>query len=323
MDMTSQNVGYMRRGFDPADCRGNVVRVGGNAWTLQAADGKAAFGAAGTCSVTGPMAVADAGQWKNPVALLASQGTAQPIACGSISLAENPEVYWDLRADSAGTNAAPVAPAAEFAAAWQRQVDLEKRVAVDSPDPWLNAAVAVSVHAIDGVYRDGIFTHAGMRWGVPLLGWRTLFGATAYGFHDAVKTDAATFIRHQITNSDQTVAHADPAALLASQAPDSRLFGKGRIDFHQPHHYDMQSQFFDQVSHAWRWTGDAELEKFLRPALELHCEYLKDCFDPAGLGIYESYANTWPTDDQWYNGGGTSEETAYAYRAETTAWQLA
>jgi len=65
------------------------------------------------------------------------------------------------------------------------------------------------------------------------------------------------------------------------------------------------------------------MEKLLRPALELHCEYLKDCFDPAGLGIYESYANTWPTDDQWYNGGGTSEETAYAYKAEETALLMA
>jgi hypothetical protein len=46
-------------------------------------------------------------------------------------------------------------------------------------------------------------------------------------------------------------------------------------------------------------------------------------FHPDGSGIYESYANTWPTDNQWYNGGGTSEETAYAYRVEMTALQLA
>ena len=31
----------------------------------------------------------------------------------------------------------------------------------------------------------------------------------------------------------------------------------------------LQSQFFDQVQHAWRWTGDPELEKLLRPSLEL------------------------------------------------------
>ncbi len=55
----------------------------------------------------------------------------------------------------------------------------------------------------------------------------------------------------------------------------------------------------------------------------MHCDYIRECFDPAGLGIYESYANTWPTDDQWYNGGGTSEETAYAFRAESAALELA
>ena len=85
----------------------------------------------------------------------------------------------------------------------------------------------------------------------------------------------------------------------------------------------MQSQFFEQIQHAWRATGDPELESLLAKSLPLHCEYLQQCFDPEKLGIYESYCNTWPTDDQWYNGGGTSEETAYAYRAEYTALQLA
>jgi len=99
-----------------------------------------------------------------------------------------------------------------------------------------------------------------MRWGVPLLGWRTVYGGTVFGWHDNVKTDARNFISHQITESSQTTAHADPKASLSSQAPDSRMFGKGRIDFHHPHHYDMQSQFFDQVQHAWRWTGDPELD---------------------------------------------------------------
>jgi hypothetical protein len=323
MDMTSQDVSYMHRGFDAKDCQGNVAQVRDNSWTLRARDGKSSLCAAGTCSVAAPMVVADAGQWRNPLALLASQGNTLPLVCGSFSLAANAEAYWYLRAGEADDNTLAMPATAEFAAGLERQTNLETQVVVDTPDPWLNAGVAVSVHAIDGTYRDGIFTHAGMRWGVPLLGWRTLFGATTYGFHDAVKNDAATFISHQITTSDKTAPHADPQALLSSQAPDSRLFGRGRINFHQPNHYDMQSQFFDQVAHAWRWTGDAELEQRLRPALDLHCEYLQECFDPAGLGIYESYANTWPTDDQWYNGGGTSEETAYAYRAEETVGVLA
>ncbi len=323
MDMTSQNVKYMLRGFAATDCENNKVQAHGNSWTLQAATGRSKNMAVGTCSADTKVMVADAGVWKDPITLLASQGKALPIACGTVALAGQQDVYWGLCSSQADGVPAQKALAEEFAAGLQRVTDIEKQVVVETPDPWLNAAVGASVNANDAHFRDGIYTHSGMRWGVPLLGWRTVYGGTVFGWHDNVKTDAQHFISHQITESGQTNAHADPKASFSSQAPDSRMFGKGRIDFHHPHHYDMQSQFFDQIQHAWRWTGDPDLEKLLRPSLDLHCEYIKDCFDPAGLGIYESYANTWPTDDQWYNGGGTSEETAYAYASEKTALQLA
>ena len=45
---------------------------------------------------------------------------------------------------------------------------------------------------IVGVFREGIFTHSGIRWGVALLGWRTIFGGTVYGWHDRVKIQART-----------------------------------------------------------------------------------------------------------------------------------
>jgi hypothetical protein len=320
-DMTSQKVVYMTRGFDPADCEQNVAQAQGDSWSLQA--GTSSPIATGHCSEATTIVIADAGAWKDPVAFLASHESSQPMACGAVSLASDHDIYWLLRGPPEGGGANDKSPADEFAEGMQRVEAIEKQVVVDTPDPWLNAAVGASTSVIDGVYRGNVYTHAGMRWGVPLLGWRTLFGGTVYGAHDNVKADATFFIGKQITASDLTTPKADPAADLASQAPESRMFGKGRVNADQPHHYDMQSQFFDQVEHAWRWTGDSDLEKLLRPSLDLQCEYIKDCFDPEGLGIYESYANSWPTDDQWYNGGGTSEETAYAYRAEETALQLA
>lgn len=327
-DMTSQKVPYMTRGFAPGDCEHNGVTVkNGDGWTLQAVDGSSSPIATGLCSEQSNATIADASAWKDPVALLASRGAAagisQRIACGTISLTSDHDIYWRLRGPEDAEIWGGKSPADEFADGMQRAEAIEKQVVVDTPVPWLNAAVGASTSVIDGVYRGTMYTHAGMRWGVPLLGWRTLFGGTVYGWHDNVKADATSCIAKQITQSDLTAPEADPAALLASQGPDSRMFGQGRVNADQPHHYDMQSQFFDQVEHAWRWTGDPDLEKLLRPALDLDCAYIKDCFDPEGLGIYESYANSWPTDDQWYNGGGTSEETAYAYRAEETALQLA
>ncbi len=323
MDMTSQTVKYMLRGFAASDCKNNKVLTHGASWTLQSVTEKDQDTAVGMCSTDTQARIADANYWENPAALLASHGNELPMACGTVALVGGQDLYWGLRSSRSEGATAPPTLAEQFAAGLRRVVEFEKRVIVETPDSWLNAAVGASVIANDAHFRDGIYTHSGMRWGVPLLGWRTVFGGTVYGWHDRVKTDAQKFISKQITDSDKTTAHANPSALLTSQAPDSRLFGKGRIDFHNPHHYDMQSQFFDQVQHAWRWTGDSELEKLLRPALNLHCEYIKVCFDPSNLGIYESYANTWPTDDQWYNGGGTSEETAYAYASEKTALQLA
>jgi len=309
------------RGFSPGNCAGNVVQASGQWWTLQPA-GADSPAAGGRCSAASQIVVADASAWEDPLALLASLAKSQPIACGTVPLVTGEDVYWFLRSASEA-KADDASPQRAFTAGKERALAIETRVVVDTPDSWLNAAVGASSSVTDGVFRKSMYTHAGMRWGVPLLGWRTIFGGTVYGWHERVMADARLCIDKQIKESDHTTPEPDPSAELASQAPDSRMFGVGRVDSYQPHHYDMQSQFFDQLQHAWRWTGDQDLEELLRPAIELHCQYIKDCFDPVGLGIYESYANTWPTDDQWYNGGGTSEETAYAYRAEMTALQLA
>ncbi len=318
-DVTSiAQANRVKKSFAPDDCRGNQISLAGNSWTVQLSTNDATS-TIGRCSVPTTLTVADASQWQNPAALLASHAQDLPLACGCISLSTNREIFWVVRRDDQGfTN---LDCAAIFAAGLQRVEAIENRVVVETPDAWLNAAVGASGIVMDGVFRDGMFTHAGMRWGVPLLGWRTQFGGTVYGWHDRVLTEAEYCLAKQVTSSDKTESQADGKDGLACQSVDSRLFGKGRVNAYQPWHYDMQSQFFDQLVHAWRWTDDAQLGKILRPALELHLDYLNDCFDRGG--IYESYANTWPTDDQWYNGGGTAEETAYAYTSEKAALKFA
>ncbi len=316
-DMTSQSGKLSYRGFDPASCEHNETAVNGNSWTVQGTGSLPVV--TGRCSVETKMSLADADAWKDPALLLTTQGYSRAIACGSLPVQSNQDIYWSFLGPDAGVGNSP---AKDFAAGKERAQMLESRAVIDTPDRWLNAAFAASSIVEDACFRDGIYTHSGMRWSKALIGWRTIFGGTVFGAHENVKTQAAYCLGKQIKDSDRTSAQADPKLGLTRQSPQSRLFGKGRVDVYNPPHYDMQTQFFDQLEHAWRWTGDKTLEKLLRPALDLHCEYLKDCFDPAGLGIYESYANTWPTDDQWYNGGGTSEETAYAYQAELTAFQL-
>ena len=127
----------------------------------------------------------------------------------------------------------------------------------------------------------------------------------------------------QVLKSDYTECRPDPNYGLALPTSNSRIFGKGRITAHHGFCYDMQSVWFDSLIHAWRWTGDPELEALLRPALELHLEWQRDCFDPDGNGLYESYANAWATDAVWYNGGEGTQTTAYAYNGYLAAAEMA
>jgi DUF1680 family protein len=196
------------------------------------------------------------------------------------------------------------------------------RMKISTPDPYLDAAAKVSVFAVDGTWYPPVFVHGGMLWNSPLPGWRTVFGGTMYGWHDRVLEQAKHYIATQVKESEKKIPKADPASLLTLQHADSRFYGKGRIIKDQKR-YNMQSQLFDQLIEEYRWTADPELIKILREALELHLEWLQECFDPDGDGVYESFLNTWPTDSQWYNGGGTAEETSYAYRAHLAARDMA
>lgn len=196
------------------------------------------------------------------------------------------------------------------------------RISIDTPDKYLDAVASSSVFAVDGTWYPPVFVHGCMQWNNALPGWRTIFGGTVYGWHDRVKQEAAYYIDSQVKDSDKLTAKADTALLLTGQHKDSRFYGTGRILKDQSF-YDMQSQFFDQLVEEYRWTNDSSFVKLLRPALELHLKWMEDCFDPDGDGLYESYINSWPTDSQWYNGGGSAEATSYAYRAHKAALDMA
>jgi hypothetical protein len=196
------------------------------------------------------------------------------------------------------------------------------RVVVQSPDPYLDADVASANHAVDAVYYPPVFRHGCMAWNVRLPGWRTLFGGTVFGWHDRVVEQAKFYIASQVKESPLVEADPDPALRLCNESEKSRLWGKGRI-VKDASRYDFQSQLFDQLVHAWRWTGDKDLERLLRGPLELHAEWMKDCFDPDDDGLYESYINTWPTDTVWYDGGGSVEESVYAWTAHRALEEMA
>lgn len=331
------------KGLTSELCAGNRVETSGEAFVLipRLSKGKpddrtyvigppskrAAFGA---CSAGSLPAVGDASALGSPLALAGSQAGELPVVHGQFPAGPASEpVYLAIQADDLaqkekylrGGGERPQFPILHHQAV-QRAAGLADRIDINTPDPALDVAVRFSAAALDGAWYPPYYVHGTMVWNGPMPGWRRLYGPTAYGWHENVKADLKYFLESQVRESAYTKPKADPTFGLALQAGDSRFFGKGRITRHHTV-YDMQSVLFDMAVHAWRWTGDPELEAILRPALELNLEWQRDCFDADGNGLYESYANAWATDSAWYNGGEGYQTTAYAYRGHCAAAEMA
>ena len=330
--------------FEPEDCKNNLVELKGGSFILNLSDqnepGKKLFSVAGISSSSSKVVVTDASMWSNRAIQNTSIQSGLPLLIGKISPENNQPVYWAFQALRDVGNESTLAKGeggigsnnhllksslkseVVFAEGKKRTDSFKNRLKINTPDPYLNTIAQASVAVVDGTWYPPVFVHGGMQWNSRFPGWRTIFGGTMYGWHDRVKEQANFYTVSQVKMSDKTEAKADPVSLLTEQHADSRFYGVGRIQQDQKF-YNMQSQFFDQIVEEYRWTNDPELISFFREALELHLIWVHDCFDPDGDGVYESYINTWPSDSQWYNGGGSAEETSYAYRGHLAARDMA
>ncbi|MBV5348338.1 DUF4450 domain-containing protein, partial [bacterium] len=315
-------------GFVPEECQNNQITTEGQ-YSLVGlpddANSKKLFTVAVNCNSSAKVEVADASVWNDPIRFVQSKSNQMPILKGTLALENGKSSYWAFEAfnEDAQVDLSRISvPEQAYANGLKRIEELRGHIKVNTPDSYLNTMVNASTTAIDGAWHAPVFHHGAMQWNVRLPGWRTVFGGTMLGWHDRVKAQAKFYIESQIKESTKTKQESDTVKLFTKEGKGSRFYGVGYISRDQDF-YNMQSQFFDQIIEDWRWTADSELEVLLRQALELHLLWLRECFDPDGDGCYESYLNTWPTDSQWYNGGGSAEETSYAYRAHLAARDMA
>jgi hypothetical protein len=319
--------------FSPGFCSENILQTDGNKFTIlppeyDPKEGFKRHTIAGMCSANSKMIVADAGLWQDIPRLTSSSASGLPLLCGIVhcNQADNKDIFWAVEGFADGGDLSGkeyTNPAKAFENGIARNRKLVSQVVVQTPDQSLNAAVASACIVTDARFYPPVYVHGAMAWNLPFPGWRAMFGPITFGWHENVKQEARHYISFQVKDSAKKEAQADPDLRYTGQSYSSRFYGRGRIDHPDNGFYNFQSQFFDQLCHDWNYTADKELEKLLRQALELHLEWIKDCFDPDGNNVYESYINTWATDSQWYNGGDSVEETAYAYRAHLTAMKMA
>jgi len=338
-DANAVDTAHVRNeGFLPEQAEGNKVEVKEGIIRIDPPAGERHRHTLTACSATSEIRVADANQWQTPAALLASTGGSRPVAFGITPIrGDKPITIVTRSLDSSDKNAKNPEPEREFAAGLARVKKLNKQVVSHTPDPRFDFMVKASIMPADGLWNYSGFRHGCISaFPIPLLGWRSPWVGTAYGWHDRVYTAAKNFFASQVTKESYK-DHPELAKLidnnqeldrydgtLSHPAKDPRFHSKGRLIPNQNSTmYDMQSQFIDSVVEDWRFTADPEMEKLLRPALELHLGYIQRCFDPDEDGTYESLPNTFLTDSVWFSGGGTPEESGFAWRGHLAARDMA
>ena len=283
---------------------------------------------AGTAPPGSALKIADAVHLDSPRDLLASEAGERPILAGRRTIEPGKPLFVALQWLRPGEEAlAPDALPAAFEAAELHRQQVVGRVRVHAPEPLLEAAAAAICSAGDGLWDPPTYSHGGVRWHSPYLGWRGAYIANDFGWHDRARTHFRAFAQVQVKEPATAEPHADPERDLARQAADSVLYSRGYIPVHPTKDdrgpYDMQQVYIDQLMWHFLWTGDLEFAREMWPVIVDHLDWERRCFDPDGDGLYENFANTLISDAHHYSGGACTQASAYNYRAFRMAARLA
>ena len=266
-----------------------------------------------------------------------NDGVSQPLlaavlqdasaVCGQIVPSAKAQ-YLLLIAPDTGSNDAD--PETLFSNAWKAREELATHFRVNTPDEFINAAANALPAAADGIWDGQSYMHGAVAWRMPLPGWRGAYAADWLGWPDRAETHFRNYFKAQYTEPPNRPSEPNPEMHLARQKEEAgtALFSDGYISrspgkISKPHHYDMNLVFIDQLLWHFLWTGDIDFIQESWPVLERHLAWEKRNFDADDDGLYDSYAAIWASDALQYSGGCTTHSTAYNYRANRIAAELA
>ncbi|MBO9623584.1 MAG: DUF4450 domain-containing protein [Sphingomonas sp.] len=331
----------------PEFAEGNRIAADRAGFTLTARP--ATLSGAVANGTVGPIASAE--DWDSAERIF-SAGVApgtRPVATGTLNLGGKP-AYLSLQvigrgatrelADYSEVTKGPAARVAETASLPRiapdqlaRRFDetraafaaLRGQVRIDTPDPWLNSAMAALNVAADAVW-DGpqkSIMHGAIAWRTRLLGWRGPYALDALGWHDRAAANVRGWLPNQnVEPIPATIPPPDEDANLARS--EKALHSNGDLS---RSHYDMNTVFIDALLRHLEWTGDRALAREAWPVIERHLAWQQRLFrrpmGPEKLPLYEAYAQIWASDDIGYGGGGVAYASAYNLYANRQAARLA
>ena len=332
----------------------------GNSFTLDAEGFTLKSSHATVVGIVPPGAVehmADAERWNDLPALMAKTSAApkRQVIVGHAPFPSDRPLLLSLQRVNDGTvaggdldtyrdvtahkgNSAPNAPAQtllpaferaklpeEFATTEKHFADLRARVRIETPDPYLDAAMGSLNVVADALWDsdEHAIMHGAIAWRTKLLGWRGPYSLDDLGWHDRARQNFETWIPKQNT---EDIPPEPPAADRRSNLARNELGLHSNGDLSNSH-YDMNMVFIDALMRHLLWTGDLEFARNVWPTIERHLAWERRLFrreyGPDKLPLYEAYATIWASDDLYYNGGGTAYASAYNVYANRMAARIA
>lgn len=307
----------------PEFCADNQIQIDGSRFILTS---KAAP-IVGRLPEGATLAVGDATKWSVADELLASatRDAKLPVIVMQMKLSATP-LHLAIQkrpADPSTREIDDVAGAFEAAEAHFRGI--REKLVVDTPDPFVNAAVAALNVAADGVWDEaqGAYMHGAVAWRRRLLGWRGPYSGDALGWHDRIRRHLTYWAGQQNTSPiPATLPTPEESANLSRN--ENALHSNGDMS---GTHYDMNLVYVDALMRHLLWTGDLEFARKMWPVIERHLAWERRLFrrptGPEGLPLYEAYAAIWASDDLAYHGGGTTHASAYNHYHNKMAARIA
>ncbi|PXV66257.1 uncharacterized protein DUF4450 [Dysgonomonas alginatilytica] len=213
-----------------------------------------------------------------------------------------------------------------------KRKSIAETVKINTPDPYFNTLGGVLSIAADGIWDPDCWQHGAVGWRMPLNGWRAAYVGDAIGWHDRARKHFDGYAASQITNIEPTISHPAQDQKLnlarADKTWGTQMYSNGYItrnqyNTSQMHHYDMNLCYIDELLWHFNWTGEMDYVRKMWPVLKSHLAWEKRNFDPNDDGLYDAYASIWASDALQYNSGSVTHSSAYNYRANKMAAQIA
>lgn len=276
------------------------------------------------------VSLSDATKQETPWQFFQSEKVDAPAITGRMKIEDQKENYFLIINPDTKKRLAYADLSDLFEQADAAREKIAGQIRIETPDKYINAVGATLATAADAVWDGQSFMHGAIAWRMPLNGWRGAYAADWLGWHDRAKTHFRGYFKSQYLMPDSGPSTPDPKTHLARQKEEkgTALFTKGYIsrspgEINKPHHYDMNLVFIAQLLSHFHWTGDLDFLRESWPVLERHLAWEKRNFDANDDGLYDAYASIWASDALQYSGGGVTHSSAYNYRANKVATELA